>query len=666
MVLLKSARVGVPRMYLNALQWINELLNATVVIVVFSLFAYLIAHNWRNSTARALCVLLLSVVIVYGGDILVARAVRPDTIQFLLRAQWLGIGLVPAAYLHLALALAPRRAAHPSRRHWGIWAGYLGSVVFFMLALNTDLIVQGGIPDSVVNQVQAGPLFAVYILWLAASMLQLLRSILQARRQSLTPGQRRRMTYLASTFMAPGLGVFPYLTLADSIAPSMWQGVVLLVAALVSIGVMGMLTVMTYSIAFQVIALPDRLIKYDFTRWGLYGPLVGVTIILVLQTVPALERLLGLPADTLIVFVVMLMTVLMPLLVARVRPLLDALVYQQDRNEIAYLRSLPRQTFTRADLRQLLENTLIAVCGALGVETGFVLVAGDGKPMLGATTGNRQRIETLLATQDTENIMARLSHAPVYKQGVLAAYDGNWEGDGFRLLPLHSPDGQFLGALGILLYPQIIDSTTDQNGHFTPDVLHLIDVLTHQIELALTTVDMQERLLATLRGLTPEMQSLQQFSSQLEQTSTATSLPLPIAPDPASNEEFTQLVKDALTHYWGGPKLSGSPLLSLAAVRLALDEHNGNPTRALQAVLRQAINNLRPSDQLDPNAPEWTLYNILELRYLQGKRTRDVATRLSMSESDFYRKQRIALEEVARQLALIEARYHPPEHSCVS
>lgn len=653
-------------MYVNALQWINELLNATVVIVVFSLFAYLIAHNWRNSTARALCVLLLSVVIVYGGDILVARAVRPDTIQFLLRAQWLGIGLVPAAYLHLGLSLAPRRPGLPSRRHWGIRAGYLGSVVFFVLALNTDLIVQGGIPDSVVNQVQAGPLFVLYIVWLAVSMLLLLRAILQARRQSLTPGQRRRMNYLALTFMAPGLGVFPYLTLADSIAPGAWQGLVLLLASLVSIGVMGMLTVMTYSVAFQVIALPDRLIKYDFTRWGLYGPMVGVTIILCLQTVPALERVLGLPADTLIVFVVMLMTVLMPLVVSRVRPLLDALVYQQDRNEIAYLRSLPRQTFTRADLRQLLENTLIAVCGALGIETGFVLVAGDGKPLLSAATGDRRRIQALLDAHDVDTIMARLAHAPVYKQGILAAYDGSWEGDGFRLLPLHSPDGQFLGALGILLYPQIIDSTTDQNGHFTPEVLHLIDVLTHQIELALTTVDMQERLLTTLRGLAPEMQSLQQLTSQLEQSSTAEPLPLPATVVPMDNGDFTQLVKDALTHYWGGPKLSGSPLLSLEAVRLVLDEHNGNPTRALQAVLRQAINNLRPDDLLDPNAPEWTLYNILELRYLQGKRTRDVATRLSMSESDFYRKQRIALEEVARQLALIEAQHRTPESSRIS
>ena len=67
-----------------------------------------------------------------------------------------------------------------------------------------------------------------------------------------------------------------------------------------------------------------------------------------------------------------------------------------------------------------------------------------------------------------------------------------------------------------------------------------------------------------------------------------------------------------------------------------------------------SIENLRPNQQLDQSAQEWLLYNILELRFLQGKRIRDIADKLAMSESDLYRKQRIAVEEVARQLALME------------
>jgi hypothetical protein len=148
------------------------------------------------------------------------------------------------------------------------------------------------------------------------------------------------------------------------------------------------------------------------------------------------------------------------------------------------------------------------------------------------------------------------------------------------------------------------------------------------------------------------MQSLQALNSRLEQATPASleSLDAEVALLP----EFPQFVKDALAHYWGGPKLSDSPLLGLRTVRRLIGEQGGSPTRALQGVLRQAIVNLRPDEQLDPSAQEWLLYNILEMRFLQGKRIRDIAERLAMSESDLYRKQRIAVEEVARQLALME------------
>jgi hypothetical protein len=172
------------------------------------------------------------------------------------------------------------------------------------------------------------------------------------------------------------------------------------------------------------------------------------------------------------------------------------------------------------------------------------------------------------------------------------------------------------------------------------------------MELALETVQIQQRLFGALRTIEPEMQSLQQLSSRLEQATPASLETL--ESDVATLPEFPQLVKEALAHYWGGPKLSDSPLLGLKTVRHTIKDQGGSPTRALQAVLRQAIENLRPDEQLDPSAQEWLLYNILELRFLQGKRIRDTAEKLAMSESDLYRKQRIAVEEVARQLALME------------
>ena len=51
---------------------------------------------------------------------------------------------------------------------------------------------------------------------------------------------------------------------------------------------------------------------------------------------------------------------------------------------------------------------------------------------------------------------------------------------------------------------------------------------------------------------------------------------------------------------------------------------------------------------------EWILYNILELKFIQGQKVRDVARRLAMSESDLYRKQRVAIENVAKAVSEME------------
>jgi len=49
------------------------------------------------------------------------------------------------------------------------------------------------------------------------------------------------------------------------------------------------------------------------------------------------------------------------------------------------------------------------------------------------------------------------------------------------------------------------------------------------------------------------------------------------------------------------------------------------------------------------------LYNLLELKFLQGRKVREVALRLAMSEADLYRKQRVAIESVAHSLLDMES-----------
>ena len=51
---------------------------------------------------------------------------------------------------------------------------------------------------------------------------------------------------------------------------------------------------------------------------------------------------------------------------------------------------------------------------------------------------------------------------------------------------------------------------------------------------------------------------------------------------------------------------------------------------------------------------EWILYNILEMKFIEGRKVREVAGRLAMSEADLYRKQRVAVEAVARAILEME------------
>jgi hypothetical protein len=124
--------------------------------------------------------------------------------------------------------------------------------------------------------------------------------------------------------------------------------------------------------------------------------------------------------------------------------------------------------------------------------------------------------------------------------------------------------------------------------------------------------------------------------------------------------EFANWVKDALSHYWGGPKLTGSPLLKMQVVEQALLAHDRDAPKALRAVLAEAIEQLRPDGQRNLTAAEWVLYNILEMRFVQGHKVREIAQRLAMSESDLYRKQRIAVEAVAASLSKMEERVVEP------
>jgi len=50
------------------------------------------------------------------------------------------------------------------------------------------------------------------------------------------------------------------------------------------------------------------------------------------------------------------------------------------------------------------------------------------------------------------------------------------------------------------------------------------------------------------------------------------------------------------------------------------------------------------------------------MKFMEGRKVREVAMRLAMSEADLYRKQRVAIEAVARALVAMEQRAREEEN----
>jgi hypothetical protein len=93
--------------------------------------------------------------------------------------------------------------------------------------------------------------------------------------------------------------------------------------------------------------------------------------------------------------------------------------------------------------------------------------------------------------------------------------------------------------------------------------------------------------------------------------------------------------------------------MKLQVVQQAMQENEENPTNALRAILRRAIEQVRPEGERRFTA-EWILYNILEMKFMEGHKVREIAMRLAMSEADLYRKQRVAIGAVAKSIVEME------------
>ena len=199
---------------------------------------------------------------------------------------------------------------------------------------------------------------------------------------------------------------------------------------------------------------------------------------------------------------------------------------------------------------------------------------------------------------------------------------------------------------------RIQDENKEHLLECAPDVeqREALGILAERASLAISDRIRQQQAFSSLEELTPRMDMFQRLRAAARYDGTE----LLTTPNFSIEQgDLSPMVKDALAHYWGGPKLTESPLLSLRIVQKTAIESEENPINALRAILRKAIEDVRPEGERRFTA-EWILYNILEMKFMEGRKVREIAMRLAMSEADLYRKQRVAVEAVAKTISEME------------
>jgi hypothetical protein len=618
---------------LVSLKTVNQLLTAGIAITAFSLLLHALTFNLRDRVARSFAIILACVVIGFAGDAIASTVTSAHDLEYWLRLQWIGIIFLPPAYLHFSDALLAT-TGQPSRgrRRFAIRLTYLISLGF-LITIPFALLVGPLVQDvKQAPHLQRTPLTWVFTGYYVACIVLSWIILWRAYQRTVTSTSRRRIRYLMAGALAPALGSYPYLLFGSGTAAAhpllFW-----LITTISNTLVFGLIVVMAYAVSFFGVSWPDRVVKRRLFKWLMRGPFTASIVLAVTTLVRRAGERYGLPYSAAVPILMVATLLVMEYLITLAAPIWERwLFHGGDRVKMQLLQTLEERLLTTTDLRQFLESVLAAVCDRLQVSNAFVVALGPQGVDIMVTIGGEYLKNDDLSDGFLEVITQNGSGKGLFSWG------------NYWLMPLYSQrDGNkdLLGLLGIV-------HRSDQR--FDEEQQDALMILARRAAMALEDRAKQQQVFTSLEALTPQMDMIQRLRAAARYDGTSV---LTMPDVPLEQRNLSRWVKDALTHYWGGPKLTESPLIRLQIVQHALSEHEDNPANALRAILRQAIEQVRPEGERRFTG-EWILYNILEMKFMEGRKVREIALRLAMSDADFYRKQRVAIEAVANAILEME------------
>lgn len=614
---------------------VYQILAAGVAITAVALIMYASAFNFKDRLVQAYILLLACVALIYTGEAMASVSNTPAYVKFLLQLKWVGLVMLPAVYLHFSDALLTL-TGRPSRgrRRKMVWITYAISValailIFFEITIGE--LAKKSAPGPYLERNLVTLFFGFYYVLV---MMMVSYNMVRALRRSATRTSQRRLFYLMSGAAAPAILSILFLfhgNLTLAAHPDFYWLLSILASATTGF----LLIVMSYVVSFFGLNWTDRAVKARLLRWMLRGPLVAAIVLGMTTIVRRFGESRGVQNFFLVPVVMVGGILVLEYAITLASGYLEKVFFWgDDRADLEVIQSLQDRMLTGKDLDQFLETISASICERLRVKAGFIAVLDGGKIDRVIQTGDKKYLTTLNVD---DSILQELGQNS-------SDASGFQESEGLYIAPLEHINGDgnkaLLGVCGFRKYDSELVEEED---------LQAVRLLIDRASTALRDRALQQQVLRSISSLQQEVDYIQ----DLRASSSYDQKQIYSATSPSASTEMAEWVKDALTHYWGGPKLTNNPLMDFKVVETASEENEGSRVNALRAIIKDAIEKIRPEGERKFTS-DWLLYNILDLKFMQGKKVREVARKLSVSEADLYRKQKVALESVAQVIAEME------------
>ena len=622
---------------ISSLRALSEVLTAAVAMTAFSMMLFSLQFLRRKQKlAIALVPLLLCVTVIYSADALETMALSKSAKLIWQQIHWTGFVVLPAVSLSFAMVILEMTGKEPNRL-----ASVFSAVNIIISFLFVGLLWSGNLFSGIrvianigTTMVHSGLTFLFWIFF-ACNLSGTFWMLGIAYSRTRTKTSRRRMIYLIIGLLGIIIGTFPLLLFGSGLLISQYP-IVFWILSVIGNGVVTVMVILLgYSVATFSVPWSDRLTRLRLIEWMLRGPVTASLTLWIVTMINRSGNVLGLEINGLNTLATVISIILLEFLVSIVMPLIErGGIVGLGKEDYTIFKEFQGMMVFKPELETYLEALTGALCDRLQARDGFFAVSDETfalDPIVNTGKSSWENLNELLET------------LPAYftENGDTPYWD-----DIGAIFPVFNHDEQidtFLGVIGLA------DITEEQlSGGYT-------QIVEDALEKA--RIVLWQRRYLTSAYLVLRSQTSQQKPDSFHSGSILNQSSLLENGGTDELDTVSIWVKEALTHYWGGPKLSENPLLKWRIVQETAAETGENEVNSLRAVLKKAHENLSPEGEQQISG-EWTLYNLIDMKFFEKQKVKDAARRLSISEADFYRKQKIAVESLSKEIIRMEQMYH--------